>query len=320
VAVPIFLAAAMLNSLYLGDRGPAVAADEATAVGSDRALFDTVSTGSAHNEIFALVRKERAYLIREPAYKALAVNTLYTLAAMFFAFFNAGAMTDHSIWQTNGYAGGDAFGPMLWIRVIRVFMLPTILLLATLPLTFNIFGGDASAITVLLAFPTPRWKIIAAKNIAYAPVVVGLCAFGVIIGAILMQQTAMLPLALAWILIAVPVVIGTGNLVSVWFPHKLMVRGQRWGRGGQVSFGSGPTGCGYGFLYLLCYLGSFAILTPVAAAIIAPLLFDDSGVLVYTIPLALVYSAAVYWGATVTAIRLLGRREPEIVARLAPDE
>jgi hypothetical protein len=73
-------------------------------------------------------------------------------------------------------------------------------------------------------------------------------------------------------------------------------------------------------LYLLCYLGSFAIMAPVAVAVIAPLLFNDRGVLLYTLPLAVAYSAIVYGLTTSAAIRTLSRRESDIIAKLAPDE
>jgi hypothetical protein len=312
--VPVLLAASVLNGLYLGDRGPA--ADQAEAVAESPAGEDV--SLAARGELFALARKERVYLVREPAYKALGVNTLYTLAALFFGFLQSGSLLENHTSASPLTPGMPEF--VLIIGVIKTFSIPTVLLLATLPLTFNIFGGDASAITVLLSFPTPRWKILVGKNIAYAPVVLIVCGLGEVVASVLTKQIDMMPLGLVWVLLATPVVVGVGNLVSVRFPHKMVVRGQRWGKGGQVSFGSGPTGCGYAFLYLLCYLGSFAMLSPVAAAVVGPVLIGNAGILALTIPLAVIYSVFVYWGATILAVRLMARRESEIIGTLAPDE
>ncbi len=328
-ALPILGAAAVMRNLYLGDRGPLTKAVPSKSLSSPVPAVAQDDSGkrqpawiAGNADIFALAQKEFTYLLREPQYKALAVNTLYTVVMVFFVYgMRMGTTLSPSSYGTDGDGAGQlqsSFGHIF--DVIAAFTLPSVVLLGATPLVFNIFGGDASAITVLFSFPIKRLRLIFAKNVAYFPVVVLLGVLAVVAGALLFRRTEFELLEIVWIILATPVIIGGGNLMSIWLPHKMMVRGQRFGRGGQVSFGQGPTGCAYPFLYLACFFLIMLTVFPVAALIVAPILFDAGNLLWITIPLAAVYSGAVYCGSTLLAAGMLERREPEIVRELVPEE
>jgi hypothetical protein len=318
--IPIGIASLSLQSLYLGDRGPSADSKVAPApkVIAAPSASAPSARGAAHTEIAALAGKEWTYFVREPQYKALAVNMLYTVVVLFFAVGLREPGMGGDLFSSSDSGSNSPISTL--IGITRAFALPTALLLATLPLTFNVFGGDASAITVLVSFPTPRRSILLGKNLALAPLVVGLCVAGAFAGEALLHVQRFLPAALAWSVLATPVILGAGNLVSVRFPRRLIVRGQRWQRGGQVAFGSGPTGCGYLFVYLLCYMAAYAALTPVFVAVALPIIFSDTTLLAITLPLAACYSIIVYIGALTAATSLLERRESEIVAALTPED
>ena len=127
------------------------------------------------------------------------------------------------------------------------------LLLALLPLLFNLWGGEGAAITVLFSFPTRRRALLLGKNIAHAAVLLALNVAGLTLVAALTGRWRLWPLALVWTSLAAPVLLAAGNLVSIRFPHRMLVRGQRWARGGVASAGGEGAGCAFAFLYLLAY-------------------------------------------------------------------
>ncbi len=330
VIIPFPLASAALSRLYSGERGsaPAVARSQnsqLTRVSNARTSPRAASAEFAGSDIAALGTKERIYLVREPQYKALAVNALYTMAVVLFGFGvgfgRHSAPTDDFLRQAHGTyrAMGTSFHILDAILMVRALLIPSLLLLATTQLVFNIFGGDGSAITVLLTFPTPRLRLILAKNLAYAPVLIALGVVGAAASALLLHAADRLVLELAWVLAATLVIVGVGNLVSVRFPTRMIVRGQRFKSGGNVAYG-GARGCAYAYLQTACYFGALAMLIPAAAAFILPPAFGDNKLLWAMVPLALIYAGIIYWIATQWAASLLARREPDLIAALVSDE
>jgi hypothetical protein len=310
-----------LRLMALGERGPASGrqADIKIAPAAVAAAAGDESPSRVlrwwHSEVGALVQKEWIYLIREPQYKALAVNMVYSLVPMVFAF----GLRQHAPGADISALTASGRLPPIWSLGIMI-VIPSALLLTTLALTFNVFGGEASAITVLLTMPTRRLQFLQAKNIAYLPISLLIASVGAIAGAVIMHGFSLLPIVAAWIVMVILVMMGTGNLVSVRFPHRIVIRGQRWRSGGNVAFGGGASGCGYALLYMLCYFAMFAALIPVAAAVLLPIAFDHDEIEPVTLLMAGVYSAGFYVLATRWAARILDRREPEMVAALAPEE
>ncbi len=330
VIVPIPLAAAALGRLYRGERGslPGGARVPATArrgLSSAPASSAGAAAEFGGGDVAALARKERIYLAREPQYKALAVNAVYTISVILFGFGvgfgRHGNAADDLLRQAQNtiQLGGVTLHLLNAILIARALLIPSLLLLATTQLVFNIFGGEGSAITVLLTLPTPRLKIIFAKNLVYAPILMALGLIGVVASVVILHTADLLALELAWVVMAALVVVGVGNLVSVRFPMRMIVRGQRSKSGGNVAYG-GARGCAYAYLQTFCYIGALAMLAPAAGAFILPPALGHAGLLWLTVPIALAYAGIIYVLATRWAASMLVRREPDMIASLVADE
>lgn len=87
---------------------------------------------------------------------------------------------------------------------------------------FNIFGIDASSFQLLQLLPTPRYKYLFAKNLALAPIVLGLVMFFITVSALLVPpsgRTILLAIILSLHLYLLFCIFG--NILSVKFPHRL---------------------------------------------------------------------------------------------------
>jgi len=308
------VAAHILQSLYLGDAGPGVPQQPAPSP-VPRPAFEVSPTHSAPwtqllpPAALAVMGKEWVYLQREPQYKAMAVNVLYTLAAIGLPF----------LLPLSGH--GDTGGRLSFLGEWLLFGVAGTLLLALLPLLFNIFGGEGAAVTVLFSFPTRRRDMLLGKNGAHGAVLLLAAAVGLSLAAVLTHEWATLPVAFALVLLAAPVLLAVGNLVSIRLPHRVLVRGQRWSRGGVASAGGGiGEGCGYAFLYLAAYLGAFVATLPCVAAVLLPGRFGIAPAwYALSLPLALAYALVLYRVLLGQAETWLLAREPEIAGRIVPE-
>jgi hypothetical protein len=87
---------------------------------------------------------------------------------------------------------------------------------------FNIFGIDSASFQALQLLPTSRYKFLLAKNMAIAPVVLGLVIFFVTVSKILTEvpvRAICLSLILAVHIFFLFSVVG--NILSIKFPHRL---------------------------------------------------------------------------------------------------
>lgn len=358
-AAMAYAAAFVMRQLYLGDRGPVVKSAPGVAAIADssvtvppasiaeRDLSRPLSegrrliTGSPYQEgrgdevsgarglgllpagLAAVLQKEWRYMWREPQYKVVAIQMVYTLAIFGMAFFfrNPAFSTLYS-----GGSPGSPVSPLAALTHLWVpFLISGILLLGSLQLVFNIFGGEGAAITMLFSFPTPRRYFFLGKNLAHASVVFTICVIGILAGCYLTGGFAVAPLALLWVVVALPVVLAAGNLVSIRFPHRMVVRGQRWGRSNQVTLsaagGGGGAGCGYAFVYLACYLATFIALVPALAGVVIPPVFDlGLGWRVLGVSAAVLYAAGLYLVCLYMASTWVIGRESAIIERLVPNE
>jgi len=109
--------------------------------------------------------------------------------------------------------------------------------------------------------------------------------------------------------------------VSIRLPHRVLVRGQRWSRGGMAAASGGMgEGCGYLFLYLAAYLGAFVAVLPCVAAVLLPGRFGIAPAwYALSLPLALAYALVLYRVLLGQAEAWLLAREPEIAGRIVPE-
>jgi len=300
------VAAATLRRLYLGDVIVADSAPEATQ-------RSTSSLGSGAPawlpaDIAALAGKELSYLRRDPQYKAVLVQMVYGVAAIAVPFLMTGS----------GMSWNLSRIPL--VANFRLFGVAAALVLATSPLIFNLFGAEGAAVTVLFSFPTARRHILIAKNIAHSITLLTLNLVGLSVAAAVTGLWSGLPLVVTGVVIALPILLSAGNLVSIRLPHRMMVRGQRWQRGG-ASMGGDSAGCAYAFLYLLAYMATGVAVAPVLLALTLPS-FASTPVVWYAIalPLACLYSVAIYGLLLGVAEGWLMGREPEIATAVMPPD
>jgi hypothetical protein len=304
-AVVAVTAARVLRQLYLGDAGPGIAR---MAEPSAKAVAKGPTLPSWLPEtVSAIAAKEFVYLRRDPQYKALAVQSVFYLAMITVPIFMPTV--------SSGRPMPSFFGEYVPIG------LSAALLLSMAPLIFNCFGGEGAAISVLLSLPVSRRDILLGKNIAHVVMLVALNAAGLLLSAAFSGHWAKVPLTLAWVLLAAPVLLAAGNLISIQLPHRMIVRGQRWQKGGVPASGGDNAGCAYAFLYILAYALTLFALLPVAAAILLPALSVISPAwYALSLPLAAFYSGALYVILLSQAETWLLGREPEIAAAVTPPD
>jgi hypothetical protein len=244
----------------------------------------------------AVLDKEARYLVRDPYFKVAAMNLLYILFVAVFIFLRPGGreealrLAPGMVWGASG-----------------------MVLLSEMQLLFNIFGPEGSAASVLFSFPGSRRQMLIGKNLALFTALSAVNLFFMLIVAVVAGAVSLFGLLFAWMELALVILVAAGNLVSIWFPSRVAMRG--WRQGQQ----SAARGCGYGFLYLGVAAGALALASPILAALLVPTYWIAPAWLALTLPLAVAYAAGIYLLSLRLAEPLLLEREVEIVARLAAD-
>jgi hypothetical protein len=317
MSLTVMLAAFVLNQLYTGERGTSlIAAKSKIAETGTKPRLETLDndSGRAWGPLFAIAQKEWRYLLRDPQYKALAMNALYMIAVWGFSLTQGGGRRFFEF----GEDTGNPFARIL--RATLPILISGFILLFSMQLTFNIFGGEGPAVTLLFSFPVSRRTLVLGKNLAYGLVVLIVEVAAVIAASILTHDFSTLPISLFWVTMATLVILAAGNLVSVKFPTRLVIRGGRFGRGGQVSAGSRSmgSGCSYMLLYMVFAGAASVAEVPAAAAVLLPAIGWISPVW-YTllIPFGIAYSLGIYLLSLKIIDVWMIEQEPNIIAKLA---
>jgi hypothetical protein len=316
----------VLEQLFSGERGTSLAAAKAKNV-TIQAIPAVTSAAPARSgpdgvwgSMLAVAEKEWRYLIREPQYKALGMNIVYIMVAWALAFSHNSRGTNAfqalSSMETNGFAQ--------FFKMIIPISISGLLLLSTMKLTFNIFGGEGAAITMLFSFPIPRRYIVMGKNVAYGGVVLIIEIIAVCAVSILTKTLILLPVYICWGIMATLIVLAAGNLISVSFPTKFVMRAGRFSRGGQVSLGASQSpgaGCSYALLYLACALAAIVAEFPAAAAVIVPGVGWISPLwYALTLPMGFIYAVGLYYLSLKIIDSWMVTREQMIITKLVPTE
>lgn len=160
--------------------------------------------------VHAVMDKEIKYIFREPYFKVLLLNLVYITALGAFAFLQPGSRQ-----------GLRVFGSgLLW-------GLCGFVLLSEESALFNIFGTDAHAASTLFLFPGSRREILMGKNLAlYLAMSVVNFVFLFVLS-LFTSGLSQFPGVFAALEIALVVFTSVGNILSIWFPMKVVVRGWR---------------------------------------------------------------------------------------------
>ena len=277
IAATMLLAGAMIGRIHRGELSLAPA--RATRGGAARMWFD--------GPVGALIEKDLRMAWRDPGLKA-ALFTGFVGLLIFVLF----------ITQMRGaWPGGRA-----------VLLLASFVGLSAFG--SNAFGFERRGVALLLGFPMPRWRLLAAKNLAtLAFRIPGLLT--VVIGTIVIGRVAYLPAAITIVAVTMLIVAALDNFNSILFPIAVPEPGKN--PHAAVSGGRGFTAV---LMSLLTFLVGGAMSVPFAFLAWLPLLLDRPVLWLATLPLALVGGAAIYAMLVVGASGLLERREPELIARI----
>ncbi|HEY3267692.1 MAG TPA: hypothetical protein VGM37_12250 [Armatimonadota bacterium] len=241
----------------------------------------------------AMFQKEMRTIQRDPQVKIELLQRLAGLIAWPVIMFTS----------PRGLSAGDVFGLRGYAFLFPMGMLTFMLLIAA----SNILARDRGGLTLLFTMPAPRRSFFYGKNLAmlllFTPVNAVLCAL-VAYGARDLRDA--LPAFLAGEFLML-MMLGEGNLVSVFNPMAAVERGKNPYTTGR---GCSPLGCIGSVAGFLAFVIAGA---PVTLAYLAPAAWISPAWFFLTTPLAAVYSVVVYGLSTAWAARALERREPEVL-------
>ncbi|MDQ2717370.1 MAG: hypothetical protein M3Z08_20930 [Chloroflexota bacterium] len=242
-------------------------------------------------QMLAVTVKELKYFRRDPQFQALLLQSV-----VYIVIIVVGPLLN---------AGSTGFGAGL------LFYAPAVALFTMLSLSLNALGMDREGLTTLFLFPIRPQRLLFGKNLSVF--IIGLVEMVIIVAlsATLSHAWDMaLPIMVAG-LAGMGVVLGCGNVTSVFFPQRMrQMRGFR--ATGSSSF-SGD-GCLRSVMVLVMMAVTAILLVPVILALGLPIFFHVQWSWIITIPLSLAYGIAFHQIVTRIVAPHLTRRTPEILA------
>ncbi len=276
---------ARLSSAVVGDT-PSAAISRAEAHPGRARLVE---------QLQALVKKELLCFWRDPQLKVRMFQiVIYMAVFVFFPTFSA------SNGRNAFYA---SYVPFTSVAVIFLFMLT---------LSLNTLGMERQSLGALLLFPIDRRRLLWGKNLAVALLGVVAHVFIMIFSAVTTHEQTMILPAVVIALAGMAITLGSGNLSSAYFPQYQRPMGKRGysATGGPAQSG----GCLNQIMSLVMLLTTVVLLIPVALGIGIPFFMNAQWLWLASIPLSLLYGAALYLIFTNLAARRMLTREPEILA------
>src|SRR6266567_791839 len=245
------------------------------------------------SQTVVIALKELKYFWRDPQLKALLVSSLSIVIV-----FIIGPLFNPTSSSGSGWT-------------VLTFSAPLAVFFSVFTLSYNSLGMERQSLTTLFLFPVEPRRILSGKNLAVA--VIGIIELLVLVcvSALLSHEWNFVVPVLTLGLAGIAVMLGCGNVSSVFLPQRM----RQIQRGFQATgASSGNSGCMRGLLSMVMMLVSAVLLLPVAAALFVPLFFDMQWVWVFAIPAALIYAIVfhqliLWW----VSPRMLAR-EPEILA------
>jgi ABC-2 type transport system permease protein len=245
--------------------------------------------------IEAVIEKELKYLRRDPFFKASLMMAIYMLVVIIILLVSPRTARPQA---------------MRDLAQVIVCGASSMLLFAEAQLAFNIFGNDGAAAAMLFLFPSPRQHIIIGKNAALFVALSGVNLVFALVLTALGKRLQLLPEVFLWFVLATVMLISCGNLISLWFPVRIVMRG--W----TVRRHSASRGLLHGVIYA-GVSGIAALLSlPVLAAVLLPTYWLEPVWFALTIPLSLAYVCVAYLASLRLAAAGLGLREAEIANAL----
>lgn len=178
----------------------------------------------------------------------------------------------------------------------------------------NAFAIERRGLALLFSFPVDRFVVLLGKNLAAMtlrfPSLVALAS----VAALLAPGRLLLPV-LATAIIAMFMGAATDNYLSILYPTPVPDPGRN-----PYAAVSGSRGLTAVFVMGLLMMAALVLASPFVLLTFLPLLLEMRGLLFFSIPLALAGAAGAYLLLVGGAAQLLGRREPELLARVLAEE
>ena len=251
----------------------------------------------------AVADKEFRYLTRDPYYKMVLVNLLWPLLLPIFLAMSGGG-------------NGDGSNARVFEGSWFVWMGPAMMTFSQMQLSYNIFGTEGGAIGLLFLFPASRRQIILGKNLFHFTVLSCFNITMTVIVFVLSRDAGLALLLLYWMQLCLLLNLSLGNLFSLYFPMRVVMRGWR------VQYRSSGQGCFYFVIYLAVWCASLILFVPVAAALALPM-FHAFGIselwLAASLPFGAVYVGGIYLFSLYLVDLVMARREEPIVAKVSQE-
>lgn len=292
--VPATALSAVQGSAPAASMPSAVGAKPSSAVNAPRrpSLLDRLPAA-----VQAVADKEFKYFFRDPYFRITMMNLGYMLVVAVFVFI-----------RPQGRQAFENFGPgMAWGASGMV-------MLSEMQMVCNIFGTEGGAALILFQFPARRRYMLMGKNLAFFT---GLSIVNVVFMLILSSLAGALTMfgpLVCWMTLALVIFISMGNIVSVQFPFRIVMKGWR------VRQQAAGKSCSFGFLYLAFFFAASALLIPILAALLLPSFFVSGIWFILTVPLAIGYAALMYYLSLRICEPLIMKREIEMMQKLAAEE
>jgi ABC-2 type transport system permease protein len=234
----------------------------------------------------ALVEKDLRVAWRDPALRAsLFLGLVGPLLFLAFLFQGGGARGGRGLLYLAMFIGASAFGS-------------------------NAFGLERRAVTLLLGFPVPRWRILVGKNLgAMVFRMPGL--FTLVVAGLLVAPLVLLPAAACMALTAMIIAAGVDNYVSILFPAAVPAPGQN-----PYAGTAGSRGLMAAVLSLAMLMAALVVAAPFLLLAWLPFLLERPILWLGSLPLGLAGAVSVYAMLVAGAARLLERRETEMLERI----
>ncbi|MBV9710878.1 MAG: hypothetical protein JO011_08200, partial [Ktedonobacteraceae bacterium] len=272
-------------------RGQAVA-EVASEQGVSTGLWDRIIPA----QIRAIALKDLKYYRRDPQLLGLLSQSLITIVFLLvITIVNSGGMRNVS-----------RLGPWL------VMLAPFYIFLSLYSLSYNVLGFERQSLTALFLFPVDPKRILWGKNLIVLLLGTGEIALAILAAAFVSHGWNFVLPAFAVGLAGIGIILGIGNATSVFFPMRM----RQMGRGFRMGSADASTqnGCLRAVMSLATLAVMLIVLVPVALALTLPVIYSAMWVWVITVPLSVVYGAAIYFGVTALVAPRMIERIPEILA------
>lgn len=247
-------------------------------------------------QVRAIALKDLKYYRRDPQLLGLLAQSLMTIGVLLFiTIINGGGANRMTV-----------LGP--W----AVMIAPFYIFLSLYTLSYNMLGFERQSLTTLFLFPLDPKRVLWGKNLVVLAIGVIEMALIVLIAAFLSHAWNFVLPAFAVGLAGIGVILGIGNATSVFFPMRMRQMRRGFQMGGANA--STQNGCLRGVMSFGALALMLIVLIPVGLALVLPVIFSVLWIWIITIPLSVVYGAAIYFGVTALVAPRMVERIPEILA------